>query len=83
MRGPREILCYGVDELINRTCMGRSECCFSESFFRIRCSRDNLSRYVREECHGHVGFIVEDMGTGRAVMGQKVVPVPATRVEGG
>ena len=44
---------------------------------------DNLSRYVREECHGHVGFIVEDTGTGRAVMGQKVVPVPATRVEGG
>ena len=44
---------------------------------------DNLSRYDREECHGHVGFIVEDMGTGRAVMGQKVVPVPPTRVEGG
>ena len=44
---------------------------------------DDLSRYGREECHGHVGFIVEDTGTGTAVMGQKVVPVPATRDEGG
>ena len=39
VRALGEILCYGVDELINRTCMGRSECCFSDSFFRIRCSR--------------------------------------------
>ena len=36
---------------------------------------DNLSRYGREEWNGHVGFTVEYTGTGRAVMGQKVVPV--------
>ena len=37
---------------------------------------DNLSRYGREECDGHVGFTVEHTGMGAAARGVPRVPTP-------
>ena len=44
---------------------------------------DNLSRYGREECNGHVGFNVEHTGMGAAAGGAACTKFPPGRLEGG
>ena len=43
---------------------------------------DDLSRYGREECHGHVGFIVEDTGIRAAARGMACSNFSPERAEG-
>ena len=43
---------------------------------------DNLSRHDLEEHHDSNGVRGEDTGTGREVVGQEIVPLPSTRIEG-